>query len=712
MTSNRSLGRFYWMTALLLVACAPSLDKGRKLEKGVGAHDSAAQAPVASVAAWRSVAASETTVLAVRRDGSLWVWGWDQRGGDLTLDRELRVERNRPPRALPPTRVGHASDWASVSAAERSMYALKSDGSLWSWPENRDEAALQDGGQSTGDDAAFPEPRRKGDETFSQVAAGGRHDIVIKSDGTLIGWGDNTLGAIGDGAIDRSVVVQMTNHRWLAVATSWCQSAGIQIDHSLWTWGHCTWPSPLPERAQVPKRIDPGSDWQQVALASEALLALKADGSLWTLPASGASRDRSDATKPAALERIGQANDWSQISAHGDILLALKRDGSLWAWGKYFCEFTEDLKTKCPEKPERMGDAAWRSAWAGNKHIVAERLDGTTWTWGDNQYGQLGDNRILATLAPMRLQPGTRWRFVGGTLTGPVGVRDDNSVWEFGHRLRDCGVKKTEWTTLALQGGSTLFGVQPDGSLWEITCHKGASYKLPNQPFAESPSQRRWVRLSGTQFGLLALDDQDNIWEFKGAWNDREKRYAWSPVGPIGSRGVWTAAFAKVTENVALAAKKDGTLWMLDSGSEERVHLDAKSAWESFAAGEADIVGLDSKGRIWRFDPDGARPIGQRSEWKQVSVGQRHSVAVKKDGTLWSWGEGQAGELGTVWAGTQPSPVRVGTDNDWVHAVAGNRYTVALKKDGSLWGWGSNLNGEIGVGSPLRRELPAKLEAP
>jgi alpha-tubulin suppressor-like RCC1 family protein len=65
--------------------------------------------------------------LALKKDGSLWVWGgndWGELGlGDTT-------ER------LSPTRVGVARDWATVAGSAYHSIALKSDGSLWAWGQN------------------------------------------------------------------------------------------------------------------------------------------------------------------------------------------------------------------------------------------------------------------------------------------------------------------------------------------------------------------------------------------------------------------------------------------------------------------------------------------------------------------------------------------------------------------------------------------------
>jgi len=59
------------------------------------------------------------------------------------------------------------------------------------------------------------------------------------------------------------------------------------------------------------------------------------------------------------------------------------------------------------------------------------------------------------------------------------------------------------------------------------------------------------------------------------------------------------------------------------------------------------------------------------------------NVAIKRDGSLWQWGnQGRR------------APARVGSDLVWVAAWAGVNHSVALREDGSLWAWGSNDNGQ------------------
>ena len=87
-----------------------------------------------------------------------------------------------------------------------------------------------------------------------------------------------------------------------------------------------------------------------------------------------------------------------------------------------------------------------------------------------------------------------------------------------------------------------------------------------------------------------------------------------------------------------------------------------------------------------------------------VSAGGVHSMAIKTDGSLWAWGEGPLGDGTSV---NRISPVKI---MDGAASVsAGTLYTMAIKKDGSLWAWGNNLNGQLGDGTTENRLSPVKI---
>ncbi|MBD3921857.1 hypothetical protein H8B09_24060 [Paenibacillus sp. PR3] len=92
---------------------------------------------------------------------------------------------------------------------------------------------------------------------------------------------------------------------------------------------------------------------------------------------------------------------------------------------------------------------------------------------------------------------------------------------------------------------------------------------------------------------------------------------------------------------------------------------------------------------------------------KQVSGGYRHSLMLKEDGSVWAVGGNEHGQLGN---GKQSidiavEPVQVEGLKDIIAVAAGDDHSLALRKDGTVWAWGGNQNGQLGIdgtGNQLR----------
>lgn len=99
-----------------------------------------------------------------------------------------------------------------------------------------------------------------------------------------------------------------------------------------------------------------------------------------------------------------------------------------------------------------------------------------------------------------------------------------------------------------------------------------------------------------------------------------------------------------------------------------------------------------------------------------VNGGEAHSLALKPDGTLWGWGENTYGSVGDGTNALRDAPVRVcntdATDcvaNPFTGAIAiatGRTQSLALKADGTVWSWGSAVSGELGNGQFVDRTTP------
>ena len=134
------------------------------------------------------------------------------------------------------------------------------------------------------------------------------------------------------------------------------------------------------------------------------------------------------------------------------------------------------------------------------------------------------------------------------------------------------------------------------------------------------------------------------------------------------------------------ATKTDGTLWIW--GSNLNMQL-----------------GINQLSSITRSTPVTAFAGG--TTWSQVSCGILHTAAVKTDGTLWTWGYGGSGRLGTNDTTTRSTPVTTfAGGTTWKHVSCGNAHTASVKTDGTLWGWGLNSAGRLGNSNTTNTNTP------
>lgn len=203
---------------------------------------------------------------------------------------------------------------------------------------------------------------------------------------------------------------------------------------------------------------------------------------------------------------------------------------------------------------------------------------------------------------------------------------------------------------------------------------------------------------AGRVFGL-ALQPDGTVW----GWGNGDSG-ALGTAGLGGTRGpMQLSGLDGVTaiaagQDHALALRNDGTVWAW--GSNQKGQL-----------GAGDFTGTQTCSDFFGSYPCRPQPtqVVGLTDVVAIAAGHDHSVALKSDGTVWTWGFNGFDELGSDAPGQCGSfpcdsavPVRAGDMNGFggVKAIsAQGYYTAALKTDGTVWTWGANYDGELGSGT-------------
>lgn len=272
------------------------------------------------------------------------------------------------------------------------------------------------------------------------VQGGATHSLVLKSNGTVMSFGENEFGQLGLGdTSDRyspTAVPGLTNIR--AIAAGWSHSLALDNNGHVWVFGNNhhgqlglgdtlirTTPQQVPNLSNVAK----------IGIARHHSFAIKNDGTLWIWGmntygqlGTGTIGDLLTPVQVPGLTNVTMVTGGDQHS------FALKSDGTVWSWGMNFMSQLGLPGNGWVEPVTQIpGLSGIVSIVSGRLHGMALKNDGTVWCWGSNGYGQIGNNTFDEQDTPLQVAAlGNNVLMIAADGESNYALTSDGNLWGWG----------------------------------------------------------------------------------------------------------------------------------------------------------------------------------------------------------------------------------------------------------------------------------------
>ena len=213
----------------------------------------------------KAIAAGQYHSLALKNDGTVWAWGWNNYG-------QLGNGGNFI--SPVPVQVAGLTNIIAISAGGNNSIALKSDSTVWEW------------GYLINSNVPVQRTSLSG---ITDIAYGWYHGLALKSDSTVWAWGTGTEGELGDGTGYSSYVIPIKASGLtgvVAIAAGYDYSIALKKNGTVWTYGGNyygqTGNGVTGTNERWPVRATSITGIITIAGGGWHCLAEKNDGTLWT----------------------------------------------------------------------------------------------------------------------------------------------------------------------------------------------------------------------------------------------------------------------------------------------------------------------------------------------------------------------------------------------------------------------------------------------
>ncbi|HEY0707391.1 MAG TPA: hypothetical protein VGG33_11375 [Polyangia bacterium] len=570
------------------------------------------------------------------------------------------------------------------------------------------------------------------------MAAGDRFSIALNVYGALYTWGRNSDGQLGHNSLNATYTsptqVTMTDPSsgigWTQVAAGERHALGIRADGSLWAWGfngsgqlglgHKT-------TLRVPKRVGTANDWIAVAAGVAYSVAMRANGEIL---AAGSNQYGQLGVSSATIDRttfglVSGGHRYRAVSGGGMHVLAIRDDGVLMTWGRNDKgQLGDGSLTNRFAPGARVSGTWWRAVAAGYKHSLGITASGIRQGWGENTSGEAGVGNAFEANSPLAGANGTDEQYIAAGKSFGFAMKATGEMLMWGARgngqlgmgtgtgnvitpARPYSASPLDgWATNVKPnqiagGGSHSAAIRSNGQLetWGRN-NDGQLGSSPSNTPSLAPGVRvsgdRWVSVAPGEAMTIALKASGTAWAWGGNAAGELGQGATGADNHTPQQVTGDNRYLKVTSHYsnAFALRADGGLW----------------GWGDNTNAQIGDGVVDGNPRATPVQ------VGAGKRWVAVAVSGKNGYGITSDGKLWSWGQNSMGQLGNGQGGDNVAwayaPIQVGTATNWVSVGAGALAVIARSADGKLWGFGANQAGsyQLGLTNDIIVTLPAHLQ--
>ena len=420
-----------------------------------------------------------------------------------------------------------------------------------------------------------------------------------------------------------------------------------------------------------------------------------------------------------------------QVAAGNSVSYAITEDGSLWEWGAK-CG-TRLAGNAAPKKilsdivsvstsGEAYFDESIPEVWT---HTLAVAKDGSLYGWGCNAFGQITgtspSNYEESTHIgePTFMIGNIKQASAGGGLSAAVTTSGALIVWggAYSEEGPSSRVIKTDVAAVEVGSGHSgvLFILNPDGTVEVMNAATRSAKKVMD-------GVQEIHGVEGYNASCLALKKDGSLWLIEsGQFGDDTQTTR--IMNDVISAAAYSPDLLEYEDEPLYVVNKAGQLLKSVDSNLKNFSV-VMEGIVSVSAGRTHALAVTTEGKVVAWGNNGYGQLGSgvtvfetekpvavtgMNNALSVTVGGGGSFAlvVKSDHSLWACGINDRGQLGN--GTTQGSAEYIKIMDDVSRAEAEEDFAFAVKQDGTLWAWGANDRGQLGDGTTIDRLSPVKV---